>query len=72
MEMFSDVALRLSLLFVMPRFGVMTTVSPVQQEMEQRTREKKDIRQCTEYMGPVFGKEEKPENRQKGTGENYS
>lgn len=43
----------------------MTTVSPVQEEMEQRTGEKEKIREYSEHMRPVFGHEEKSQDSEK-------
>lgn len=44
----------------------MTTVSPVQKEMEQRTGEQEKIREYSEHMRPVLGHEEKSQDREKG------
>ena len=44
----------------------MTTVSPVQEEMEQRTGEQEKIRVDSEHMRPVFGHEKKSKDREKG------
>lgn len=43
----------------------MTTVSPVQEEMEQRTGEQEKIREYSEQMRPVFGHEEKSQDSEK-------
>jgi len=50
----------------------MTTVSPVQEEMEQWTGKKEHVRQCAEEMSPVLGEQEKPKDGQKGTDQNHS
>lgn len=44
----------------------MPTVSPVQEEMEQRTGEQEKIREYSEQMRPVFSHEEKSQDREKG------
>lgn len=44
----------------------MTTVSPVQEEMKQRTGEQEKIREYAEHMCPVFGHEEKSQDSEKG------
>jgi hypothetical protein len=44
----------------------MTTMSPVQEEMEQRTGQKEKIGEYSEHMRPVFGHEEKSKDRKKG------
>ena len=44
----------------------MTTVSPVQEEMEQRAGEQEKIREYSEHMRPVFGHEEKSQDSEKG------
>mgnify|MGYP001265823966 CR=1 FL=1 len=44
----------------------MPTVSPVQEEVEQWTGEQEKIREYSEHMRPVFGHEEKSQDREKG------
>ena len=44
----------------------MTTVSPVQEEMEQRTGKKEKIWEDSEHMRPVFGHEKKSQDSEKG------
>lgn len=43
----------------------MTTMSPVQEEMEQRTGKKEKIREYPEHMRPVFGHEKKSQDSEK-------
>jgi hypothetical protein len=43
----------------------MTTVSSVQEEMEQRTGEQEKIGEYAEHMRPVFGHEEKSQDSEK-------
>lgn len=43
----------------------MTTMSPVQKEMEQRTGEEEKIWEYSEHMRPVFGHEEKSQDSEK-------
>jgi len=50
----------------------MTTVSSVQEEMDQWTDEKKHVRQCAEEMSPVLSEQKKPQDGQKGTHQNHS
>jgi len=66
MGMASGVGLCVGLLPVWRRFGVMTTVSPVQEKMKQRTGEQEKIREHSEHMCPVFRDEKKSQDREKG------
>ena len=43
----------------------MTTMSPVQEEMEQRTGKKEKIGEDSEHMRPVFGQEKKSQDSEK-------
>jgi hypothetical protein len=43
----------------------MMAVASVQDQVEQRTGKQEEIREHSEYMRPVFGQEEKPQNNQK-------
>jgi hypothetical protein len=38
----------------------------MQKQMKQRAREQQQIRQQAKEMGPMFGQQEKPRDRQKG------
>jgi hypothetical protein len=44
----------------------MTTVSPVQEEMEQRTGEQEQIGEYPEHMCLVFSDQEESQDREKG------
>jgi hypothetical protein len=39
----------------------------MQEQMEQRACEQQQIRQKAKQMGPMFGQQKKPRDRQKGT-----
>ena len=49
---------------------VVMPVLPVQQQMQQGTRQEQHIRQEAEEMSPVLRQQKKSHNRQKGTEHN--
>lgn len=50
----------------------MTSMFPVQEEMNQWTGEKEHVRECAKEMCPMLSEQEKPEDGQKGTCHNHS
>jgi len=45
---------------------IMAPMSPMQQEMEQRTGEQEEVRERSEQMGSMFRDEKKSQDREKG------